>query len=310
MWSAWMFSILTRLRISGFLFSRGWSDGNAGEGEIWQGSWWRLPSGILRKQSKLQDFICKSQVNIRHWASKVNNKRNYKMVIDFEKLLRLIWRASRVDRVNSTPVTMWMTRWRLCILPCVQVHQLVFISRGQLCEIIYVVAFSAFHYDTVEEVRAGTRCITAHEPCSLYGTSQIMIWCISPLCLSIINIRKHQSGKTYSSRKTKKKVNFLFLSPSWTFVIISFSYIAMLICVYLKVSCGLGFLHKLDFLLIRTLDGEELYTILPERNHLPADQHFVDVPASFTTWKRSSMFFTSMAMWSTAPYSILAWWFW
>lgn len=32
------------------------------------------------------------------------------MVIDFEKLLRLIWRASRVDRVNLILVTMWMTR--------------------------------------------------------------------------------------------------------------------------------------------------------------------------------------------------------
>ena len=39
----------------------------------------------------------------------------------------------------------------------------------------------------------------------------------------------------------------------------------MLICVYLKVSCGLEFLAELDFLLVRTLDGEELYTILPER---------------------------------------------
>ena len=38
----------------------------------------------------------------------------------------------------------------------------------------------------------------------------------------------------------------------------------MLICVYLKVSCGLEFLAELDFLLVRTLDGEELYTILPE----------------------------------------------
>ena len=38
----------------------------------------------------------------------------------------------------------------------------------------------------------------------------------------------------------------------------------MLICVYLKVSCGLEFLAELDFLLVWTLDGEELYTVLPE----------------------------------------------
>ena len=52
-----------------------------------------------------------------------------------------------------------------------------------------------------------------------------------------------------------------FFSLSLSF----FFYVAMLICVYLKVSCGLEFLAELDFLLVRTLDGEELYTILPER---------------------------------------------
>ena len=41
-------------------------------------------------------------------------------------------------------------------------------------------------------------------------------------------------------------------------------YIAMLICFYLKAGCGLEFLAELDFLLVWTLDGEELYTILPE----------------------------------------------
>lgn len=72
-------------------------------------------------------------------------------------------------------------------------------------------------------------------------------------------------------RKTKKKVQLGCLSykkaPSWTFVIfisLSFSCIAMLICVYLKVSCGLEFLAELDFLLVRTFDGKELYTVLPE----------------------------------------------
>ena len=39
----------------------------------------------------------------------------------------------------------------------------------------------------------------------------------------------------------------------------------MLICVYLKVSCGLEFLAELDFLLVWTLNGEELYAVLPER---------------------------------------------
>ena len=38
----------------------------------------------------------------------------------------------------------------------------------------------------------------------------------------------------------------------------------MLICFYLKAGCGLEFLAELDFLLVWTLDGEELYTILPE----------------------------------------------
>ena len=38
----------------------------------------------------------------------------------------------------------------------------------------------------------------------------------------------------------------------------------MLICFYLKAGCGLEFLAELDFLLIRTLDGEELYAVLPE----------------------------------------------
>ena len=37
-----------------------------------------------------------------------------------------------------------------------------------------------------------------------------------------------------------------------------------LICVYLKAGCGLEFLAELDFLLVWTLDGEELYTVLPE----------------------------------------------
>ena len=98
-----------------------------------------------------------------------------------------------------------------------------------------------------------------------------MIWCISPLCLSIINILE-TSGKKYHIPQGKRKMKVqlgclsLLKAPSWTFVIfISFSCIAMLICVYLKVSCGLEFLAELDFLLVRTLDGEELYTILPER---------------------------------------------
>lgn len=49
------------------------------------------------------------------------------------------------------------------------------------------------------------------------------------------------------------------------FLSLSLSCIAMLICVYLKVSCGLEFLAELDFLLVWTLDGEELDTVLPER---------------------------------------------
>ena len=71
-------------------------------------------------------------------------------------------------------------------------------------------------------------------------------------------------------------------APSWTFVIfislfffyLFFFYlsfflfflfsVAMLICVYLKAGCGLELLAELDFLLVRTLDGKELYTVLPE----------------------------------------------
>ena len=66
------------------------------------------------------------------------------------------------------------------------------------CEIIYVVSGTAtFHYDdTVEEVRQGQ-----------VHYCPIMIWCISPLCLSIINILETsiRENASYSSRKTKKE---------------------------------------------------------------------------------------------------------
>ena len=39
----------------------------------------------------------------------------------------------------------------------------------------------------------------------------------------------------------------------------------MLICSYLKAGCGLEFFAELDFLLVWTFDGEELYAVLPER---------------------------------------------
>ena len=63
------------------------------------------------------------------------------------------------------------------------------------CEIIYVVSGTAtFHYDdTVEEVRQGQ----VHYCLIIWRTSPTMIWCISPLCLSIINI-PGVSGKNTS----------------------------------------------------------------------------------------------------------------
>ena len=58
------------------------------------------------------------------------------------------------------------------------------------------------------------------------------------------------------------KLDFHHFSLSLFFF---FLYIAMLICSYLKAGCGLEFLAELDFLLVWTLNGEELYAVLPER---------------------------------------------
>ena len=70
------------------------------------------------------------------------------------------------------------------------------------------------------------------------------------------------------SERLQAGLSSFFFSLSLSLFLSFFSfflfYVAMLICVYLKVSCGLEFLAELDFLLVWTLDGEELYAVLPE----------------------------------------------
>ena len=66
------------------------------------------------------------------------------------------------------------------------------------CEIIYVVSGTAtFHYDdTVEEVRQGQVHYCPMNHAHTWRTSPTMIWCISPLCQSIINILE-VSGESF-----------------------------------------------------------------------------------------------------------------